>query len=1062
MKEKATILVVDDEQANRRLLADLVRHEGYDVLIANGGAEALALIADKPVDLVLLDWMMPTVDGMAVLAELQKRQLLPALPVVVVTANDDRQSRLDALTAGAIDFVLKPIDRLEVACRIRTLVELKQLRDRAIATVEDKLAESDHLLRLHFAQSPVAKIVWDTSLRVVTWSPAAERLFGYTREEATGQHVAELFPGPTGSHLEGAIRSDGQDRAPGFFNEQHTRSDGEQVACEWHIAPLTSSDGACVGLSSVALDMSERTRLQGALAQSQKMDSMGQLAGGIAHDFNNILAVIISYGSLIRDAIPPGDGRRDDAIEVLKAAERGAGLTQQLLAFARQQPAEKRPTDLNQRLAQIQKLLVRTLGEHIELTVVPSARPAVVQIDPVQFDQVVLNLAVNARDAMPDGGRLRIALERVAPSSERETGWVQIKVADSGAGMDERTQRRIFEPFFTTKEQGKGTGLGLATCFGIVTEAGGTIRVQSAPGQGSTFTVELPRCAEEVGATSRTATPISRDGRGETVLVVEDDAAIRKVTARVLESAGYTVHVAVDGEEAIGRIDELGARLDVLVSDVVMPKRSGHDVVEHARRIVPGAVVLLMSGFLDSSVRSINRSDVRVLLKPLPPRELLRAIAEALASRSKSKPARAADGGAPLATQARSVSAAARPSMARSGAHPSARKDRVLVVDDDGAVAQVSKRVLEEEFEVVLVDTVAGARTALSGGAFDVLLLDVGLPDGSGLDVLRELRGNNSVLPVVMMTGTLSVETATQALRSRVNEYLPKPFATEELLRTVRDAAEAGRVSRLRAKLLAARFGGDELIKDIAGTERAFAAGLAAIRMAFQPIVRASDGSVFGYEALMRCEEPSLSSPMRLLTAAEMLGRVDDLGRAVRDGVAAAMRAERERVEAIFVNLHPAELRADLLAEATDPLLALAERVVLEVTERASLEAGPKLDHELARIRGLGYRLAVDDLGEGYAGLSSLVYLRPDIAKIDMSLVRDIHRAPLKRDIVAALVEMAQRSGIVVVAEGIETVDERDTLVDLGCDLLQGYLFARPGPPFPTPRVHFGSGSARN
>jgi len=174
------------------------------------------------------------------------------------------------------------------------------------------------------------------------------------------------------------------------------------------------------------------------------------------------------------------------------------------------------------------------------------------------------------------------------------------------------------------------------------------------------------------------------------------------------------------------------------------------------------------------------------------------------------------------------------------------------------------------------------------------------------------------------------------------------------------------------------------------------------------------------------------------------------------------MRAERERVEAIFVNLHPAELRADLLAEATDPLLALAERVVLEVTERASLEAGPKLDHELARIRGLGYRLAVDDLGEGYAGLSSLVYLRPDIAKIDMSLVRDIHRAPLKRDIVAALVEMAQRSGIVVVAEGIETVDERDTLVDLGCDLLQGYLFARPGPPFPTPRVHFGSGSARN
>ena len=225
--------------------------------------------------------------------------------------------------------------------------------------------------------------------------------------------------------------------------------------------------------------------------------------------------------------------------------------------------------------------------------------------------------------------------------------------------------------------------------------------------------------------------------------------------------------------------------------------------------------------------------------------------------------------------------------------------------------------------------------------------------------------------------------------------------------------------------------------------------------MVFQPIVRAGDGSVFGYEALLRCDEPALSSPARLLAAAEVLGRVDDVGRVVRAGVAAAMLAEPDRLDSIFVNLHPMEVRADLLAEMTDPLLAVADRVVLEVTERASLHPGPKLDEELSRIRTLGYRLAVDDLGEGYAGLSSLVHMRPDIAKIDMSLVRDVDRSPLKRDIVAALVDMARRSGIVVVAEGIETVDERDTLVDLGCDLLQGYLFAKPGPPFPVPRTSF-------
>lgn len=196
-----------------------------------------------------------------------------------------------------------------------------------------------------------------------------------------------------------------------------------------------------------------------------------------------------------------------------------------------------------------------------------------------------------------------------------------------------------------------------------------------------------------------------------------------------------------------------------------------------------------------------------------------------------------------------------------------------------------------------------------------------------------------------------------------------------------------------------------------------------------------------------------MASPLRLLAAAEVLGRVKDVGRAVRGLVAGTMLEHRDRLEAIFVNLHPSELQMDLLAEAAEPLLAVARRVVLEVTERASLDRGAKLDEELRLIRERGYRVAVDDLGQGYAGLSSLTSLRPDIVKIDMSLVRDVHRAPLKRDIVAALVEMAKRLGIIVVAEGIETVDERNTVVDLGCDLLQGYLFAKPGPAFPEPNT---------
>jgi EAL domain-containing protein (putative c-di-GMP-specific phosphodiesterase class I) len=382
------------------------------------------------------------------------------------------------------------------------------------------------------------------------------------------------------------------------------------------------------------------------------------------------------------------------------------------------------------------------------------------------------------------------------------------------------------------------------------------------------------------------------------------------------------------------------------------------------------------------------------------------------------------------------------------------RSERILVVDDDERLAQAIVRILTRGgFEVVVAGTLGAAFRALREGDFDALVVDIGLPDGSGLDLLREIRGRNSELPVVIMTGTPTVESATQALRSHASEYLPKPFAADDLLRVARQAIETGRVSRLRTKMLAAQFGGDEFVRDVPRTERSFALALPRIYMAFQPIVRSGDGSIYGYEALLRCDEPSLASPQRIFAAAAVLGRVHDVGRAVRASVAATMQEHRDRLEAIFVNIHPSELRADFLAEVSDPLVTLAHRVVLEVSERVSLEAGVQLDDELLRIRDLGYRLAVDDLGEGYAGLSSLVNLRPDIAKIDTSLVRDVDRAPLKRDIVAALVDMARRSGIIVVAEGVETVDERDTLVDLGCDLLQGYLFAEPGPPFPIVRT---------
>lgn len=1182
---KPRVLVVDDEPANRKLLADLVAREGYEALTAAGGAEALARLAREPVDLVLLDIMMPGVDGMAVLAELQKQQRLPALPVVVVTAHEDRKVRIDALTAGAIDFLAKPIDRVEVGCKVRTLVELKRLRERAVDAASAE-ARASQLSRVEVAIAGLPLVAYEMQMggpkslsgRWIIGDMTG--LNGVTAEEFFDAQDWSLrvHPDDRGlveQHLRLAIDGTKAD----FSSRFRLKVRGEY---KWRFS-AARFEAASATLRGILLDIDHQVATEEKLLQAGKMDAMGQLAGGIAHDFNNILAVILSYSSFIRDALPEGDQRRADIVEVLKAGDHAAGLTRQLLAFSRQQPTEKKPVDVNRSLAELHKLLVRTLGEHVALNVSLSAQPVVVRIDPVQLDQIVLNLAVNARDAMPGGGKLRIALEH-APQTSTEPGdhgWVHLKVTDTGTGMDQRTQQHIFEPFFTTKEKGNGTGLGLATCFGIVADAGGQIRVKSAPGQGTTFTVELPLCGEEADSDVGESTRLARAGHGEIVLLAEDDAALRRVAARVLGSAGYTVHAVADGKEAIEKLDELGSRLDLLLSDVVMPGCSGYDVAEHASRVAPQAAVLLTSGFVDKAAGRHHRKDLPILWKPVAPRELVRAVAEALGARPTSGTPAVAEGAAgglvlvveddeaagkamvrvlagagyastvaatvadarraletgpepqlvlcdlslpdgsgaellewleqtrpalcprvfvltggvtdeagrrvtssgrfrvlpkavqprhllevlagagksalpvPAPTAAKSAPAMpSRPPASRPITSP-VRRERVLIVDDDESLAGAGKRILSDDFEVVVVGTLGAARTALGDVELDALVLDLGLPDGSGLELLRELRGKNSELPIVMMTGALSTEAAAQALRSRVSEYLPKPFAPEELLRAVRTAVDAGRMSRVRTKLLAARFGGDEFVNDLPGTEKSFALALPKIRMVFQPIVRAADTSVFGYEALLRCDEPSLATPLRLFAAAELLGRVEDVGRVVRAQVAATMLAQPTRLEAIFLNIHPAEVRADLLSEVTDPLLAVADRVILEITERASLAGGSKLDAELARIRGLGYRLAVDDLGEGYAGLSSLVHLRPDIAKIDMSLVRDVHRAPLKRDIIAALVDMARRSGIVVVAEGIETVDERDTLVDLGCDLLQGYLFAKPGPAFPVPRTCF-------
>jgi DNA-binding NtrC family response regulator/nitrogen-specific signal transduction histidine kinase len=1040
---------VDDEPANRKLLRVLVEHEGLVPVEACGGQEALDLLSQEEFDLVLLDMMMPVVGGMAVLQRLHDSGTIPGLPVVVVTALTERALRVQALELGAMDFASKPVDVLELRCRLRTLLELGKLRDRATkeaavqaeASLQARIDEAIGDLPLVLYQNPGLGTE-EFGQRTVG---DLERLTGHQGDVSFQELWADAVHPEDRARLSETYR----DLVEGTSTEWHVQYRWNSNK-KWviHVGKFDPKSGSLVG---ALLDINETKQLEAKYLQSQKMEAVGQLAGGIAHDFNNLLCAIISFTGFAREGLPADDQRSADMGEVLKAAERAAGLTRQLLTFSRRKKSVKEAIDLNDRLAQMHRLLTRTLGEQISLKVSPSPRPAIVEIDPIQFDQVILNLAVNARDAMPDGGSLYINLVPEYATDGPVDELVRLTVRDTGKGMDPQTCLRVFEPFFTTKEKGRGTGLGLATCFAIVEQAGGTIAVESVESKGSTFTIRWPSSSRSEHVQNVDQRAI-RSGLGHEILVVEDEASIRRVMKRVLEGAGYQVYTAVDGEEAKCKVDMLGDRLSAIVTDIVMPKVGGFELATYVRTSHPGIAIIFVTGYMDDKVNQVDLKTAKLVWKPFQRDDLLRVVGESVGTAKPSR-SRTKKGNSALKSTAdalkKMVPEAPQPAKLNGSRFSGKRSEVecVLFVDDDEALCRAGVRALQPEgFEVIAKTTLEAARKALETQTFAAIVLDVLLPDGNGLDLLEQTGST----PVIVVTGAPSGESAKRAVQGRVFAFLPKPLRSEELCARVREAVDEGRLSAIRSKLLASRHGGNEFIEDLRGTEELFEKALASLYMVYQPIVRGEDHSIYGYEALLRCAEPRLQSPLKLLAVAEILGRVEDIGRAVRSSVASTMQIHRERLEAIFVNLHPRELDSGLLGDSMDPLFSLAPRVILEITERASLQSGARLSEELNRAREIGYRVAVDDLGEGYAGLTSLVLLQPDIVKIDMSLIRNLHQAPLQIDIVDAIIDMAHRSGIVVVGEGVEIKEERDVLVALGCDLLQGYYIGRPAEPFST------------
>jgi two-component system cell cycle sensor histidine kinase/response regulator CckA len=478
------------------------------------------------------------------------------------------------------------------------------------------LREHEQKLRAVFDTALDAIFITDDGRRIVDVNPAACELLAVAKRDLIGHSTDEFMTVEQRSGIEAfweGLRSGSGD---GLAEWQALRADGELRHVEASVRP-----GFLPGLNiAFVRDVTEKKRLESELLSAQKLDSIGRLAGGVAHDFNNLLTAIGGYTSLLLERAGGDAALAHDLGEIKRATDRAGELTRQLLAFARRQMLQPRVVDLNEILAGAGSLLGRLLGEHVELALQPSARPATVRADPGQLEQVIINLAVNARDAMPDGGRLDLAV--------RETDeHVELVAADTGVGMDRETLDQVFEPFFTTREE--GVGLGLASVYGIVRQSGGDVVVESQPGRGSTFVVRLPRVDAAPAAEERETAAETRAGE-ETILLVEDEDVVRALAHRVLERCGYTVLACADGAEAIDLADRHPEPIDLLLTDVVMPGLRGPEVAERVSASRPGIKVLYMSGYADEALLGAAAIGDALIEKPFGVDALARRVREAL------------------------------------------------------------------------------------------------------------------------------------------------------------------------------------------------------------------------------------------------------------------------------------------------------------------------------------------------------------------------------------------------------------------------------------------------
>lgn len=646
------VLIVEDAEDDALLLARALRQGGFAPTCRRvDTADALAAaLRDESWDIVLSDYSMPGFDGHAALRVVQESGL--DLPFIVVSGTIGEHVAVAMMRDGAHDYLLKgDLARLVPAVQ-RELHEAQNRR--AHRQAEQALAESEERLDLALRGADLGTWDWNIETGEVVFNERWAEMLGYALREIE-PHVRaweQLVHPDDWAGVQAVLQAHLTGRTPGYETEHRlrTKSGGWVWVLDRGKVVARAADGRPLRAAGTYLDITarkeadaERERLETQLRQAQKMEAVGQLAGGVAHDFNNILTTILGNAELVleslRPRVPPDDMALQGLAQVERAAQRAATLTRQLLVFSRRDTARPEVLSVNAILTDMQKMLRRLITENIALELVPARDLHMVRADAGQLEQVVMNLVINARDAMPQGGRLRIETANVTLGAA-DTGarpeatpgpYIVLTISDTGCGMDADTMEHMFEPFFTTKPAGQGTGLGLATVYGIVQRSSGHIVVSSAPGQGATFRVFLPAVAAPADLRiARHETPPPTGS--ESVLVCEDDPAIRNLAAELLHEAGYTVRTAGSAREALALAGDGKARFDLLVTDVIMPEMNGKRLAEQLAARLPRLRTLFISGYSADVIahHGVLGPDIDLLEKPFSRRALLVRVREVL------------------------------------------------------------------------------------------------------------------------------------------------------------------------------------------------------------------------------------------------------------------------------------------------------------------------------------------------------------------------------------------------------------------------------------------------